>query len=279
MKNLLIVLVIFYFQNQVFGQTEFAPEGAEWCYYFYGGAVAQDGYFHLKYIGDTVMLSKNVKVLHGKWSDSNSGGSYFYFYQSNDSIYMAGMNKFEYVFRNQGTIGETMHFFHAGDVKVENAEGIPFGNTSINKYIIEWSGYPNYTELYDRAGPAFSFIDIWNAPAFDGYRFNLRWYKDNEVPFFKVSEGQCEDLFTSNEEILQSEFSIFPNPTKNLLYLKLPFDLERTFNARIFDLTGRLIKDDKATNGEINVSQLTAGMYVLWLETEGKIYKEKFIKN
>ena len=67
MKTLMFVLSILFFQNHIIGQTEFAPAGAEWCYYFKGGAIFHDGYFKLKYVGDTVILDKVVKVLNGKW--------------------------------------------------------------------------------------------------------------------------------------------------------------------------------------------------------------------
>lgn len=82
-------------------------------------------------------------------------------------------------------------------------------------------------------------------------------------------------------EVLSSAFSTFPNPVNNVLNIK---SAENTLvNAiRIVDLNGRTVKS-LDTNGvadiAVNVGDLSAGVYMVNLETEAGTAVKKFIKN
>lgn len=82
-------------------------------------------------------------------------------------------------------------------------------------------------------------------------------------------------------EVLSSAFSTFPNPVNNVLNIK---STENTaVNAiRIVDLNGRTVKS-LDTNGvadiAVNVGDLSAGVYMVNLETEAGTAVKKFIKN
>jgi len=50
-------------------------------------------------------------------------------------------------------------------------------------------------------------------------------------------------------------------------------------NVKIYDLNGRLIKQEQLDHNQIEISQLPKGIYILNIETAVGILREKLIKN
>jgi hypothetical protein len=84
----------------------------------------------------------------------------------------------------------------------------------------------------------------------------------------------------SNEQFATSELSIFPNPTKDILNIKM--DGSNTINAiQIVDLNGRQILSrtfDDVPNAQIDVNNLSAGMYLINITSGDKSITKKFLK-
>ena len=85
----------------------------------------------------------------------------------------------------------------------------------------------------------------------------------------------------SNEDIEISEFSIYPNPVKNVLFLSSPVDTE-SLKTKIFNIEGKLLS---AQNLElekqvsIDISTLSNGIYFLNIEDgKGNSEMKKFLK-
>ncbi|ANF50367.1 secretion protein [Chryseobacterium glaciei] len=76
-------------------------------------------------------------------------------------------------------------------------------------------------------------------------------------------------------EVKKLQFGIYPNPTTDVLNIKTQ---DKITNAVIFDLSGKMI-NAQINNGQINVSSLTKGMYILKVVTDKAVYQQKFIKN
>ncbi|AZA53086.1 DUF5074 domain-containing protein [Chryseobacterium sp. G0201] len=76
-------------------------------------------------------------------------------------------------------------------------------------------------------------------------------------------------------EVKKLQFGIYPNPTTDVLNIKTQ---DKVMNAVIFDLSGKMI-NAQINNGQINVSSLTKGMYILKVVTDKAVYQQKFIKN
>jgi hypothetical protein len=90
-----------------------------------------------------------------------------------------------------------------------------------------------------------------------------------------VLEGSSP-LATASFE--NSEITLYPNPARDVLSIKLPATLEIA-SAKIFDISGRLVLEPKATNETFSVQELSVGTYVLLLkDTTGRVYSQKFIK-
>ena len=75
-------------------------------------------------------------------------------------------------------------------------------------------------------------------------------------------------------------FSIYPNPTKNIVNIQLKDNLNVTLqSALVYDLTGKVVLSITDLNHPINVEKLASGTYILSIsDTTGKSYTQKFIK-
>lgn len=75
-------------------------------------------------------------------------------------------------------------------------------------------------------------------------------------------------------EVKKLEFSIYPNPVTDLLMIKTP---EKIVNISIYDASGKLV-NTQFSNGQINMSMLPKGMYILKAVTDKAMYQQKLIK-
>ncbi|OQC44264.1 MAG: hypothetical protein BWX59_02023 [Bacteroidetes bacterium ADurb.Bin028] len=78
-------------------------------------------------------------------------------------------------------------------------------------------------------------------------------------------------------QIQNIEFTVFPNPAKEVLGINC--DVEKAI-LKIFDINGRLVLTDLVfSNSEINISELVTGTYIIILSAEnGKTGVQKFVK-
>ena len=72
------------------------------------------------------------------------------------------------------------------------------------------------------------------------------------------------------------KFAIFPNPTRESLNYQ---SAANTSMFEVFDLAGKNYGKYKASNGAIDVANLSAGTYFLRLECDGaSVFSQKFVK-
>lgn len=148
-----------------------------------------------------------------------------------------------------GTWGKQIREIHSGDgFKYMSSLNAHFGigtATAITQIIVRWPS---------------GVVDVIDNPTINS-RIN-------------VVEGATLSVGAFNK----SEFSIYPNPAKNILNIK---STESVFmkNAQVYDLTGKLIFSTLIVNDNINVEVLSTGSYILILkDSNGKKYSRKFLK-
>jgi len=81
---------------------------------------------------------------------------------------------------------------------------------------------------------------------------------------------------SNNKEIIdESLFSIYPNPTQNMINISID---ENTYNYLIYNVVGGIVKKGELLNKQINISGLKSNIYVLKVFDKEKTYSTKFIK-
>ncbi|ANF49648.1 hypothetical protein A0O34_03410 [Chryseobacterium glaciei] len=83
-------------------------------------------------------------------------------------------------------------------------------------------------------------------------------------------------LATSEINNDKTQFSIYPNPVKDVLFIK---SKEKIVKAEIYDVAGRILNSASVTDNSVNVSELSKGNYIIKLSTKDKTMTQKFIKN
>ena len=77
----------------------------------------------------------------------------------------------------------------------------------------------------------------------------------------------------SINEINANIINIYPNPASDVIYV----DVDESFNAVIYNYQGQMIKNVNIDNGQINVSDLTSGMYFLEIRTGNSVTVNKVL--
>lgn len=107
------------------------------------------------------------------------------------------------------------------------------------------------------------------------------WVKpDNEVVSIDKDVQTILDVSYEKEVLSvnsydQLKFSLFPNPVKDNLKIKIE---EKILKFEIYDLAGKKLKQDKNVD-QINISDLAKGMYFIKIYTDNRVGTKPFIKN
>jgi hypothetical protein len=77
----------------------------------------------------------------------------------------------------------------------------------------------------------------------------------------------------------QLDFTVYPNPVKDNLNIQLPTGTIKA-NVSVFDMSGKLIRNAAISiqNTKVDVSDLSTGVYILKLNSDGKLGSKQFIK-
>jgi hypothetical protein len=73
------------------------------------------------------------------------------------------------------------------------------------------------------------------------------------------------------------ELALYPNPASTIINLSLP-DGEEIASVAITDMQGRKVVTSYANHGQLNVSSLSAGLYIINVQGEQHEYRQKFSK-
>ncbi len=75
------------------------------------------------------------------------------------------------------------------------------------------------------------------------------------------------------------EINIFPNPTKDYIYINPNQPINKNSNIELYDRKGKLILRENLYNkNSIYIGNLASGVYILHLINEGEIFTKKIIK-
>ena len=99
-----------------------------------------------------------------------------------------------------------------------------------------------------------------------------------------LAVGETEDYtinIVSNlslDDFNQDQFSIYPNPSQNVVNIESKNNLIIE-SVKIVDLSGKLIIEKNQNTNQVDIENLSNGMYIVEVASEGRIYKKKLIKN
>jgi hypothetical protein len=163
----------------------------------------------------------------------------------------------------------------------------PNGGSSLDSSFINY--YPSdifvdfFYAAYITYFPAIDTINIGTLPAGD-YELFLNMYLcasigcvswDTLYRNIEFTVTEVNSLFEINN-IYDKPIKVYPNPALNQINIKYPNDLIIS-SIKLYAITGRLIKTFPKEEKQLNISGLPAGLYILYVEANGKIFREKII--
>ncbi len=86
-----------------------------------------------------------------------------------------------------------------------------------------------------------------------------------------------DDVILNVDDNTLSQVSIFPNPATDVVNVKVPSSVE-ILSVSVYDILGKKA-NVTAVNGQVNVAELAAGVYLMSVETTAGTLTEKVIKN
>lgn len=94
-----------------------------------------------------------------------------------------------------------------------------------------------------------------------------------------VKISDCYNVTSLNVKNLSNDFSVYPNPTNGKIIVKC--EKLKVKNVVITDITGKVIfsTDVESNLTEMDISELSKGIYFLKIETENQVFVEKIVKN
>lgn len=101
----------------------------------------------------------------------------------------------------------------------------------------------------------------------------LRHFNCTDIFYLGFDDVEVTQNSLAVSDAATNSVKIYPNPTSDLI--RINNDSKVDF-VRIFDLTGKIVKESKST--EIDVRALSAGQYILNVHSGNEITSQKFIK-
>lgn len=106
---------------------------------------------------------------------------------------------------------------------------------------------------------------------------------DNHLLIGTHGNGMFETIITdvlSTKDVndISREITLFPNPVEKRIHLKHPFGHQKDSPFSIVNLSGQTIIEGKFSDNNVDVSQLSPGMYFLQIKIDNKVGTKKFVK-
>ncbi len=108
------------------------------------------------------------------------------------------------------------------------------------------------------------------AVAARNYLLNKGWTISGDL-----YDPQCQSILSTSETETRQASGIYPNPAKNIIYLKNILNPE---SYAIYDISGRMIIKGLLHRNTISIESLPSGNYILRIITQDKTHTFKFIK-
>ncbi len=95
---------------------------------------------------------------------------------------------------------------------------------------------------------------------------------------FKNDTGINTGFISKTENLTYEQFKIYPNPNKGIFNIKFDKNQSQNWQYQITNLQGQiLINNQQLIDNKIDASRLPAGVYLLNLQNDEKIYTQKII--
>ncbi|MDP4934591.1 MAG: T9SS type A sorting domain-containing protein, partial [Salibacteraceae bacterium] len=119
-------------------------------------------------------------------------------------------------------------------------------------------------------------VDMIDYRAVDGWMVLATHGNGMYAANLTINSDTIPETPEGTEEIAEAQFSVFPNPAKDILNVKMTH-AAIVDNISIYSLGGKLLMSKKNAT-QMDVSQLPSGVYMIKTDVFGKSFLKKFVK-
>lgn len=287
MRTLLFVGIIF-LSNLVTAQGEWAPLGAKWTYGIGYVSDASVTYNEWQVTGDTLiqgqLCSVTERIGHEVVGDNSA---ILITYESEGIVYWLVDDSFSVMYDFNKEVGETyimqlpdcnleVHI-DATDTEIVNGMELKVQHVSAEDpmyytgTIMEKVGHLTRPHPYMAEACGTGLFDY-------NYYSELRCYEDESFDshFFTPIEDCYAQTLGVKDEARNLAFEVYPNPAQGRIQIELEVAEQGQFS--LLDISGRKVLAGElgmAQKHTVDVSGLKAGIYLLRVETNGRVGVEK----
>ncbi len=248
-------------------------------YYSYDDGSAEAGY-GLRGDGTDYGL---VAIGYNSYEADLLGGVYMYFNQVYDSVNLKEYTFNLMVWNDNGGIPGTVSWddatiykpqytpSYSGFVKFEFTEPVPVNGP----FYVGWRQYDPYILNIG--------LDLNNIPDSPLMYYNIGSWVSSEAPGVVLLRPYLYDPSTNIEQERKEELkalSIYPNPARDRIWLKLPgASEEEDIQVYIYDTSGRQLHHSILRSNEIDVSGYTPGLYYIRVLISEESFYSKVLIN
>ena len=103
-------------------------------------------------------------------------------------------------------------------------------------------------------------------------------YFDYNLPIItNMATTEVVEVLKVNEYSVKSSITVYPNPTKDKLYINTPQNIQ-VKEIQIYNLQGRQLMAYHQSHDTVNIESLTTGVYIMVITTDKGVAKYKLVK-
>ncbi len=299
--SILFLIGIFFISISSLSGQNWLQQGQQWTYIAGGGFPnPDDGLRTLSITGDTIIASKNCKILSDVLVGSSSLPPFLFFaYTEGDAVYAyeSSENDFIKIYDFSMVVGDTLIFPNNKKYRVDsvgtmeiNGRDFRFQQVSFFRFSpspnpSEWRGPYLIVEEMGFIGkligtpfPFFrcSYFLVHRIPCdseLDGQDYRLQCYNNGDFTYDPYNYCQT----TSTNEIISSSFKLYPNPTSDFFNIASPPEIE-VKQIILYDMLGKVVYSTEIQDAKVNVSSLPAQTYfVKIIDRSGAVYFSRVV--
>lgn len=293
-KLILLILLVFCLIPFSNAQNEFGTVGTYWQYNFEPHNGDGTGWTKITITKDTLINGENFKKLEWvHFRDPIMEPSYV-----NTNIFLMQIVNDSVFINDDLVLDFSMELTDTLDLDLQSTVNIQLAVDSITTEQIDgfdykkWHGQKICVDGPGTTGPYESFTILESVGQID--MDYLLWNLDNCIIGGGVNRFSCYKngdftyppnttcvplLVETNKLFIENEIKLFPNPVSNLLQIKINNSITID-NVIILNFEGKELFREKGNSGNFSIDTnfLISGMYLLKIETSGKIITKRFTK-
>ena len=165
-------------------------------------------------------------------------------------------------------VGDTIEIYHNNypeSVRVELIDSIGIDGTIRKQILLKYLMYNSVYETWKEGiGSNRGILESGTAGYAGGWRWFLCISHNGQLIYMNPNYNTCYLISTGIEELQAKEIEIYPNPSSGKFTLRIP-DQIKVNSATIYDFQGQMVDSFDYGKTELDLSGLSAGIYLLRL--------------